>query len=168
RLIQFLKSFFKSVAQFGLHEGSQYVVAFGHQKNTGWNWYLVLALQRNWGEAVSKNLRRLERRSQKRIPEWVQERASLLSSPRSNLTFLFSKRLENSSRVLSLPIARRRGYSQRQKTSAKMKSTSGKVIPTYKTASERTSGERRRERLSRCRVGTTSGKPLSTSNYASV
>ncbi|KAA0041317.1 uncharacterized protein E6C27_scaffold128G003180 [Cucumis melo var. makuwa] len=46
---------------------------------------------------------------------------------------------------------KRRGYSRRTNTSAKMQSTSGKDISTYKTASGRTSGEMRRDRLSRRR-----------------
>ncbi|TYK22553.1 protein FAR1-RELATED SEQUENCE 3-like [Cucumis melo var. makuwa] len=63
---------------------------------------------------------------------------------------------------------KRRGYSRRTNTSAKMQRTSGKDIPTYKTTSRRTSGEMRRERLSRRRIGTASGKAFPTPNWYGV
>uniref|UniRef100_A0A9I9E6W8 Uncharacterized protein n=1 Tax=Cucumis melo TaxID=3656 RepID=A0A9I9E6W8_CUCME len=63
---------------------------------------------------------------------------------------------------------KKRGYSRRTNTSAKMQRTSEKDIPTYKTASGSTSGEMRRERLSRRRTKAASGKPFPTPGYASA
>ena len=60
------------------------------------------------------------------------------------------------------------GYSRRTKTSAKMKNTSGKDMPTFFTASGQTSGEPSRERYSRRHTNMASGLPLPTLWHASA
>ncbi|KAA0066261.1 protein FAR1-RELATED SEQUENCE 2-like [Cucumis melo var. makuwa] len=59
------------------------------------------------------------------------------------------------------------GFFRRRKTSGKVKNMSGKDLPTQSSASEQTSGEVSRDRLSRRCVGHALGKPLSTETTTS-